>query len=105
MGNRLFSSRYNEYIDLGTSGKKEDVDFLMHALISRNDLATSKLVDYALSLVATREGIERLRHYLFNGLQTQRNYAALFFKRRGHLDVLDEAVGLGEIDREQAYAK
>jgi len=97
--------RYDEFIARGSSGKQGDVDLLMHELASRDDLATTGLVDFALSLVATGEGRQRIKYYLYNGCQVQRNYAALYFKRKGFVDLLDEAVGLGKIDREQAYAK
>jgi hypothetical protein len=97
--------RLNHFIAMGTSGKTEDVDLLMHALVSRDDLATFKLVDYALSHVNTPEGVERLRHYLFNGLRSQRNYAALYFKRRGFSDTLQEALAKGKIDWEQGFAE
>ena len=97
--------RYNEFIARGNSGKKEDVDMLMLELVARDDLVTSRLVDFALSQVTTKEGRERIKHYLFNGSQIQSNYAALYFKRKGSIDLLDEAVSLGKIDREQAYAK
>ncbi|MDR3576471.1 MAG: hypothetical protein P4L50_21610 [Anaerolineaceae bacterium] len=96
--------RYDEFIARGASGQVEDVDLLMHELVSRDDLATSRLVDYALSLVTALEGRQRIKHYLYNGAQIQRNYAALYFKRKGLIDLLDEAVAQGKIDREQAYA-
>jgi hypothetical protein len=97
--------RYDEFIARGNSGKKEDVDMLMLELVARDDLATSRLVDFALSQVTAIEGRERIKHYLFNGSQVQSNYAALYFKRKGRIDLLDEAVSLGKIDREQAYSK
>ena len=99
------ATRYEEFIQLGMSGKQEDVDRLMKALIASDDLATSKLVDFALGLIQNRDGFARLRYYLFQGTQMQRNYAALYFKRKGIDDLLDEAVILGKIDREQAYSK
>jgi hypothetical protein len=97
--------RYDEFIARGSSGKKEDVDVLMQELVVRDDLATSRLVDFALSRVITKEGRERIKYYLFNGSQVQSNYAALYFKIKGLIYFLDEAVSLGKIDREQAYAK
>ncbi len=75
----------------------------MAALVREDDFATSRLVDFALGLVDTREGKLRIRDYLFNGVQQQRNYAALYFKRRGWTDLLDEAVRQGKIDHLQAY--
>ena len=98
-------ARYDEFVSYGNNGLPGDVDQLMAALITQDDLATSRLVDYALSLVSTREGIQQVRRYLFQGIQIQRNYAALFFKRKGWTDLLDEAIAQGKIDFEQAYAK
>jgi hypothetical protein len=98
-------ARYHQLVALGTSARREDVDFLMNILAEQDDFATSRLVDFALSLVDTREGKQRLRHYLFHGLERQRNYAALYFKRRGYTDLLDEAVAMGKIDQVQAYSR
>jgi hypothetical protein len=96
--------RYDAFVAIGTSGRKEDVDYLMAVLEAMDDIATSKLVDFALSLVITREGIDRICYYLFNGTQGQRNYAALFLKRKGWVDYLVEAVEKGKIDRDQAFS-
>ena len=68
----------------------------MHNLGTHDDLATYKLVDYAISHVSTSVGLQRLRHYLFHGLLPQRNYAALYFKRRGFTDTLREALSQGK---------
>jgi hypothetical protein len=105
MNNRKRTGRYDNFVNLGTSGSREDVDVLMSALVTWDDIATSKLVDYALSLVNTREGQERLGYFLFHGLQVQRNFAALYFKRRGDLAILNQAVAQGKIDHQQAYSK
>ncbi len=96
--------RLENFVALGNSGGEEDVDVLMKELIENDDLTTIKLVDYALSLVTTRPGSARIRHYLFNGQARQRNYAALYFKRRGNTTLLEEAFGQGKIDSLQAYA-
>ena len=98
-------TRYAAFVATGNSGLSADVDALMAALVAQDDIATTRLVDFALSLVETPPGRQRIRHYLFNGARIQRNYAALYFKRRGWLDVLDEAVALGLIDNLQAYSK
>jgi hypothetical protein len=98
-------ARYHQFVARGNSAQPADVDFLMHALTAQDDFATSRLVDFALSLVDTREGKQRLRHYLFHGEPRQRNYAALYFKRKGYSDLLDEAVAQGKIDQTQAYAR
>jgi len=98
-------ARYHYFVALGTSAQRADVDFLMTAMVEQDDFATSRLVDFALGLVDTREGKQRLRHYLFHGEPRQRNYAALYFKRKGYADLLDEAVAMGKIDQIQAYAR
>ena len=99
------SNRFYSFVALGKNGTREDVDRLMQVLALADDLATIKLVDYALSLVETSEGKAMLKQYLFQGSQAQRNYAALFFKRRGMDEVLETALAMGLIDREQALAK
>ena len=97
--------RLHYFIALGQSGNPPDIDLLMEALVAQADLSTYKLVDYALSHVTTAEGVSRLRHYLFHGQRTQRNYAALYFKRRGFADLLQEALAQGKIDWEQGFAE
>ena len=99
------STRYDHFRALGLSGATHDVDALMYALCAHDDVATSRLVDFALGLVETRDGAARLRHYLFHGAPIQRNYAALYFKRRGRVAMLDEAVQQGKIDAVQAYSR
>jgi hypothetical protein len=89
---------------MGTSGTADDVDRLMLALVAADDLATSRLVDFALSLVELDEGRQRLRDYLFDGNRQQRNYAALYFKRRNVTYFLEEAVAAGKIDAAQAFS-
>lgn len=65
----------------------------------------TRYVDYALSLVITPEGFGRIRHYLFNGTQIQRNYASLYFNRLGEKGVVSEAYVLSLIDEIQAFAR
>lgn len=101
--NTLF--RFDEFIAWGAAGMPEQVDRLMSALDAQGDLATTKLVDYALSLVSTPEGIARLEHYLFDGSGIQQNYAALYFKRKGKMDLLEQAFAAGKIDAIQIYAQ
>ena len=48
-------SRYANFVAWGNSGKIEDVDRLMDALVVNDDLATTKLVDYALGLIAYQD--------------------------------------------------
>jgi hypothetical protein len=97
--------RYQLFATLGRSGAAADVDTLMLNLHERVDFTTTRLVDFALSLVKTDEGADRIRHYLFQGAQIQRNYAALYFKRRDEMAPLHEAVAQGKIDEIQAYLR
>jgi len=90
---------------IALSGKPEDVDFFMTVLNEEPDFVTVKTIDYALGLVSTASGEERIKHYLFNGTPVQRNYAALYFKRRNMQDLLKEAVAKGVIDKIQAFSR
>jgi len=101
----LRSLCYDDFVTLGTSGTAEDVDTLMCVLAGDVDLKMIKLVDYALGLVDTWQGSRRIRYYLFHGNPQQRNYAALYFKRNGYTELLEDAVAEGKIDFEQAYSK
>jgi len=90
---------------LATTGRTCDVDALMQRLDDRASFTECKLIDHALGLVEARAGRQRIHHYLYAGNPIQRNYAALFFKRRGATDILTEAVAAGAIDAVQAYAR
>jgi hypothetical protein len=90
---------------LGRSGAAADVDSLIGHLHEQVDFTTTRLVDFALGLVESDEGAGRIRHYLFHGAPIQRNYAALYFKRRDEFSLLDEAVAQGKIDEIQAYLR
>ncbi len=98
-------NRLQLFTDIGRSGTAADVDTLMAHLHERTDFTTTRLVDHALTLVETDEGAGRIHHYLFNGVQIQRNYAALYFKRRYEMLPLHEAVAQGKIDEIQAYLR
>jgi hypothetical protein len=99
------NNRFDAFVAMGRKGKASDVDTLIESLENDQNSATYKLVDYTLGLVNTDEGKERIRYYLFNGTQIQRNYAALYFKRTKAKDILIEAVKQGCIDRIQAFSK
>lgn len=87
------------------SGCVADVDYLMQNLHPAQTFTHCKMIDFALSLVTSDEGRQRIKHFLFNGSHMQRNYAALYFKRRGANRIIDEAVQHGHIDKVQAYLK
>lgn len=97
--------RFDHFRALGQSGAAHDVDTLMCQLHEQVDFTTTRLVDFALGLVDTEEGFGRIRHYLFFGGPIQRNYAALYFKRRQEMSLLHEAVTQGKIDEIQAYLR
>jgi hypothetical protein len=86
-------------------GSSEDVDFLLGHLTPEATLATTKFVDYALSLVENPTGVARIEHYLFGGTQMQRNYSSLYFNRRGDWRIVKRAQEQGLIDEIQAYAR
>ncbi len=98
-------ARYRTFTIRGRAGQVEDVDYLMATLAAEDDIATAKLVDFALGLVSTAKGKERIRHFLFEGTLRQRNYAALFFKRLGVREVLEEAVRRERVSAEQAFSE
>ena len=95
----------NDLKQRAQSGTISDVDYLMQKLDSNQSFTGCKLIDYALTLVSSDEGANRIKHFLFNGSTVQRNYAALYFKRRGANRLIDEAVQRGCIDTIQAYLK
>nr|WP_322714982.1 hypothetical protein [Nostoc sp. ChiSLP03a]MDZ8216268.1 hypothetical protein [Nostoc sp. ChiSLP03a] len=97
--------RYDAFVAMARAGGVSDIDTLMENLENDRTSATYKLVDFTLGLVNTPQGEDRIRHYLFNGTQIQRNYAALYFKRRGAKNILKEAVNQGCIDKLQAFSK
>lgn len=105
MSNIRTNGRFDHFTTTGATGTAAAVDFLMEALATQDDIATTRLVDYALSLVETAGGVERLQHYLFNGSQRQRNYAALYFKRLDEYGLLKEAIAQGKVDSLQVFNK
>lgn len=90
---------------LATTGRACDIDVLMQRLDDHASFMECKLIDHALNLVEAEEGCRRIYDYLFAGNAIQRNYAALFFKRRNATDILTDAVEAGVIDAVQAYAR
>ena len=105
MSSKQEYGRFGHFVALGAQGCAADVDFLMDRLATCDDIATTRLVDYALSLVETGEGVDRLQHFLFNGTQRQRNYAALYFKRLDEYGILAEALAQGKVDSLQVYGR
>lgn len=100
-----FSGKLQELIDKAESGSSQDVDFILNHLTTQSSLAMTRYVDFAISLVENKSGIKRLEYYLFNGTQIQRNYASLFFNRRGDWEIVKKAYEKGLIDEIQAFAR
>lgn len=94
-----------QMVQLAAAGTPQAVDTLMHHLEAQPTFTVSRQVDYALGQVQHAAGQQRLAHFLFHGTPRQRNFAALYFKRRGQQSLLDEAVARGCIDGIQAYLK
>jgi len=87
------------------NGNSSDVDYFMSYLAKESNLETIKLVDFAISQIRSVQGIERIKYYLFNGTQIQRNYAALYFKRHKKNEVLIEALAKKRIDQELVFSR
>lgn len=96
--------RMERLCEIARTGSSAGVDYLMHELEGGN-LATTKLVDYALGKVDDPAGVSRIDHYLFSGTKRQRNYAALYFKRRGDRHRLHLAVAVNAVDHTQAFSQ
>jgi hypothetical protein len=100
-----FNGELQVLIEKAIVGNSSDIDYIMGALSSESTFSMTRYVDFALGLVENGNGKERIRHYLFNGTQIQRNYASLYFNRRGDWEIVKEAFNKGLIDEIQAYAR
>ena len=101
-------SKLGYYIDLAKTGTAKEIDLLMTDLNHGMSFADSRFIDYALGLVNSAKGVERIKHYLFNGTQIQRNYSTLYFNRRcepGDWEIVKQAYQTGLIDEIQAFSK
>ena len=87
------------------NGYPSDIDFIMQNLTPDSSFAMTRYVDFTLGLVTNDFGVERIEYYLFNGTQIQRNYASLFFNRRGDWEIVKKAFQQGLIDQTQAFAR
>lgn len=105
MTNNYFTGQLKDFIEKAEMGTAKDIDYIMSHLNNESSLAVTKYVDYALGLVTSPEGFERIKHYLFNGTLIQRNYASLYFNRLGEWKYIKEAYEKGLIDKIQAYAR
>jgi hypothetical protein len=100
-----FSGKLQELIDSAQVGSAKNIDHIMGCLTNESSFATTRYVDFALSLVKNPTGFERIKYYLFNGTLIQRNYASLYLNRLGEWKPVKEAYEKGLIDEIQAYAR
>ncbi|MBN1927584.1 MAG: hypothetical protein JW798_17250 [Prolixibacteraceae bacterium] len=105
MNKAAFTGELKQMIDMASRGTPADVDEIMKRLSPEASLPMTRYVDFALSLIDTSEGFERIRYYLFNGTLIQRNYASLYFSRTGEWSPVKEAYEKGLIDEIQAFAR
>lgn len=105
MANFEFSGELQVLIEKALAGNSDDIDYIMSNLSSESLFSMTRYVDFALSLVENDNGKERIKHFLYNGTQIQRNYASLYFNRRGDWEIVKEAFKKGLIDEIQAYAR
>ena len=102
------TSKLSCYIELAESGSENDIDCIMNNLNEDMTFNDSRFIDYALGLVKSKEGVEKIKQYLFSGTQIQRNYCTLFFNRRsekGDWEIVKTAYNMGFIDAIQAFSK
>jgi|GEM_PF-612837 len=102
---RTLTERSRDIKERCTRGSAPDIDRVMSFLHEKVDLPTTKIIDYYLGTVRSPEGTERIRHYLFQGTQLQRNYATLYFARRDDWPLVNQAYAMGLIDYVQAYSR
>ncbi len=105
MTKHKFSGQLYDLIIRAENGAPIDIDFIMQNLTYESTFAMTRYVDFALGLVTNKDGVARIEHYLFNGSQIQRNYASLFFNRRGDWEIVKKAFHQGLIDETQAFAR
>lgn len=101
-----FSGELQTFIIKARAGQKEDIDYIMSCLTSDSGLATTRYIDFALSLIKPDTiGFERIKYYLFSGTLIQRNYASLYLNRLGEWKLVEEACKQGLIDEIQANSR
>lgn len=101
-----YTGELKRFVNKAQSGRKEDVDYMMNCLTSESSLATTRYIDFALSLIEPNSiGFERIKFYLFNGSLIQRNYSSLYLNRLGEWKLVKEAFEKGLIDEIQAYSR
>lgn len=98
-------SKYETFTLLAKEGTKENIDFLMNQLNENSSFFMTRLIDFSLGQIETTDGIEHLKHYLFNGSRIQRNYAALTLNRIDEWKSVQKAYKAGLVDEIQTFAR
>lgn len=96
---------YMNLIQHARQGRPSDIDAIMSHLVPESSFAVTRNVDFALSLVRSEAGTDRIHYYLFHGTQIQRNYASLYFNRLGEWKPVKQAFEEGLIDEIQAFSR
>jgi hypothetical protein len=103
---RFYNSHHslvNRVIEIEPLANLSHIDTMMQSLEEEGD-KMGKIVDQSLSLVQTPEGQNRIKHYLFNGTQKQKDYATRYFKDKGRKDILVEAYQLNSLKAEKSLS-
>lgn len=98
-------SLLQKYTELAREGTRASIDEIMTHLNMGMSIAESKIIDYALGLVDSEDGMKVMEDYLFRGTQIQRNYCTLYFIRREEYRLVRQAYDLGLIDYLQAFTR
>lgn len=93
------------YVALAKAGTKESIREIMRHVNADMSIGESKIIDFSLGQVCSREGVGVMEYYLFHGTQIQRNYCALYFGRRGEYLIIRKAYVEGLIDAKQAFSR
>ncbi len=101
----MYETPLRRAIALAKTGTRTAIDEITATLTPDISIAESKFIDFALSHVESEEGIRVMEDYLFHCTQIQRNYAALYFGRRGEYPLLRRAYEAGAIDGIQAFSR
>ena len=86
MQRKNFSGKVQELVDRANSGNIEDVDYILNHLTPDVTLSVTRFVDYALSLVVSDVGIERIE-YIYLMARKYNAIIALYFS-------IEEEIGL-----------
>lgn len=93
------------FINYYQRNDRKGVDKLMESLNPQVTLIETKMIDFYLGLMDSKESISQVEFYLFHGTQIQRNYSTLFLARKNIWRPINAAYEKGLIDYKQAYSR